>query len=135
MGFWSWITGGGKAVDAAATIATDISSGIDVMFYTDEEKAQAKQKATETWLKLFEIEKDAAGPRAITRRIIAVAITVQWILMLNAGLIFLITGNIVSANAVFDLMPTVTAAVGAILGFYFGPNMIARAVRDSKNSK
>lgn len=118
MGFWSWITGSGKAVDAAANIATDISSGVDMMFYTDEEKAQAAQKGFDSFLKLMEIEKDAASIRAVTRRLIAAMITLQWGICTNILLYMELFGEGTTEKMV-NLYTDVTKVFMIVVSFYF----------------
>lgn len=66
----------------AGKLAEDISSGIDVMFYTDEEKAQANLKAFESWLKMVEVMKGSEAYRSITRRILAVGIVFNLFVMI-----------------------------------------------------
>ncbi len=79
-----WLTGLGTAIglignnETASDIAKDMSSGLDMMFYTDEEEAIDKAKmtvqTTEAWLRMVELMKDTEKYRSITRRFLAIGI-------------------------------------------------------------
>ena len=67
----------------ASELAKDISSGVDMLIYTKEEKAidNAEQtklaadmtvKATEAWLRMCELMRDSEKYRSVTRRAMAV---------------------------------------------------------------
>ncbi len=62
----------------ASELAKDISSGVDMMFYTTEEAAIDKAKMTvvamDSWLRMIETMKGSEAYRSITRRFIAVFI-------------------------------------------------------------
>jgi hypothetical protein len=66
----------------ASELAGDISSGVDKMFYTSEEKAEASAKAFEGWLRMVEMMKGSEQYRSITRRILAVGIVFNLLLMI-----------------------------------------------------
>lgn len=103
-----WITG----IDAQKSFDT-VASGVDAVFYTDEEKAEMHKKIIDA--KLVAISK-----QSIARRIIAVAITLEAILLVNVTVILHIMGLIGDATFVkallveFMLQPFL-----AVVGFYF----------------
>ena len=72
--------------DTAATLAKDISSGVDMMFYTNEEEAIDKAKmtvqATETWLRMLEVLKSSEVYRSITRRALSIFIVFNLMCMI-----------------------------------------------------
>lgn len=84
MSFWGMITGAGavdKTVDIADKTATGVMSGIDKVFYTPEEKAEAFQKRLEiadrmsqTHIELMKVTHSETTTRSITRRIAAIFI-------------------------------------------------------------
>ena len=86
MGLWGWFTGAkqvDKTLDIADKTTGGIISGIDAMFYTEEEKAQMLQKRLElseqvskTHIELMKVTHDETTVRSITRRIIAVCIMI-----------------------------------------------------------
>ena len=71
MSFFSFLTGGSKT---AEKVVDGVSSGIDAMFFTDEEKSRASQQILDWKL---EYAKSTAG-QSIARRVIAFAVTGMW---------------------------------------------------------
>ena len=63
MGIFSFLTTTPKTIDTAvetgAKLADGMMRGLDAMIYTDEEKANAKQKSSETLLEFWKVT--AAG--------------------------------------------------------------------------
>jgi hypothetical protein len=123
----------------ASELAGDISSGVDKMFYTSEEKAEASAKAFEGWLRMVEMMKGSEQYRSITRRILAVGIVVNLLLMIwiciaaeicaTFGWLGLasiesgftsITLSIIKIAAVFQL----GWVFCTIIVFFFGPHLI-----------
>lgn len=138
----SWFTSSSKnnetVVSTAAGLLKDASSGIDKCFYTDEEQAddqketlkmriQAKKDAWNLWLQAIAAEHDTNSPRSRTRRFLAIAITVHWLLMMDAAVVLLILGKVKQAMPLLDFLPIMTVAVAAVLTWYFGPNQVANA--------
>lgn len=84
MGFFSWITGKksvDKTLDIAEKTTSGIMSGIDKMFYTEEEKAEMFQKrlelseqASKVHIELMKTTHDETTTRSVTRRVIAISI-------------------------------------------------------------
>jgi hypothetical protein len=56
----------------ASELAEDLSSGVDKIFYTSEEKAENAQKTYESWLEMVRALKDSEAIRSVTRRVLAV---------------------------------------------------------------
>ena len=123
MGFFSWLSQAPKVTDTACELAKDISSGVDMLFYTDEEKAHAQQKAFDAWLEMTK----ALGPssaRDISRRWIAVMVMVMCMALTVTGLI----AAWMDHKALYD---TALAFFGnwwkvalTVAVFYFGPHVI-----------
>ena len=148
-----WLTGIGKFFGlintnpTASSLAKDISSGVDMLVYTDEEKAidkaAATTKAMDSWLKQVEAMRDSEAFRSVTRRMIAVGIVFNLICMIwlciwaevAATFGWFAALKVVTVN---DLTFTpITWAVLKIAGtfqlgwvfctiivFYFGPSLI-----------
>lgn len=140
MGFLATIFGSKKAVDDAGeiakTVSTGVVSGIDKMFYTDEEKednAQMRMKlASDLILKL----QDQFTPRAITRRVLAVIIVATFDLVFLVSVVLAILDK---TNAVDKIIGIVNAfqfgtLVITIIIFYFGYYGIGKII-DKKNGK
>lgn len=85
---WGLFSGLGRilgivnANDTAASLAKDISSGVDMLVYTDEEKAIRAGEAFTGWLKMVEMMKGSEQVRSVTRRILAVFIIFNLICMI-----------------------------------------------------
>lgn len=127
MGFLASLFGGGKITEQ---IVSSISSGIDSAFYTDQEKAEANQKILDfklEWVK-------ATQGQNIARRLVALAVTVMWML---CGLIVLIAKGLgadaFSQFALAYLTDVVTRPFEVIIGFYFLAH-VARAVVAGKSN-
>ena len=153
MGFFSAI---GSALgfidnnDTASELAKDISNGVDVLIYTDEEKTADKMKmtitATEAWLRMVETMKSSEIYRSVTRRAIALffIFNIFCMIWLCVWMEFAATfhwfGSAVEHIVVKDggisltpLTMTVLKIAGAfqlgwalctIIVFYFGPTLV-----------
>ncbi|QFT56609.1 hypothetical protein [Microbulbifer sp. THAF38] len=103
----------------------------DALVYTEEEKANFKEKILEWMLKWQQV---TAGQN-LTRRLLALAITFIWLLESAVALILCIWSafepNISSvtraAEVAFDAASNMGLPVGVILTFYFAPNKISEA--------
>ena len=130
----------------ASELAKDVSSGLDMLIYTKEEKAIDGAKmtvsATEAWLRMVEMMKSSEQVRSVTRRIIALG---------TIGNIFCMIWICVVVEILqafqFIALPTVTIdqvgfttltwavlklagvfqlgwVLATIIVFYFGPQLI-----------
>ena len=130
-----WLLGGSKAADKAVDTGADLlksaASGIDVMFFTEEERSQASQAAFKAWVDSQVAFRDETSVRSVTRRILAVMFCVVYLLLLLAcvGLFRL---DAKWGKLCFEAAEVLTPIVGAVIFFYFGPNQIARAVKTLK---
>jgi len=112
-----WLFGGSNASNK--TIDT-IASGVDKIFYTDEEKADGRQEAFKLWI---EYQK-ATQPQNVSRRIIAIGVTSVWVISVLTVLISLGISS-EYAKEVYNLLLTVITPVFAgVTGFYFVKGMI-----------
>lgn len=107
-----------KKIDTQKAFDT-VSSGIDKLFYTKEEKADASAKAFEQWLEWYKQANDENSTRSITRRYLAVMFaTVFLVLLLSSGVCWLFDADY--AAFLWELSKTVAPYVGSIMAFYFG---------------
>lgn len=90
MGLLDIFKSSAKAVDAAAGIADKtadgIIAGIDKAFYTDEEKAEARQKWFSGWLALQQTIANESTPTAISRRVLAFMIMGVFLSLIVLGI-------------------------------------------------
>lgn len=122
MGWFDWITGGGKT---AEKVVDGVSSGLDAMFFTDEEKSQANQKILDWKLKYFEATKSSN----VTRRVIALMIVGLWVVLVVGMVISHGFGAVAYAEYLFKtLTDIVMQPFSIIIGFYF----LAHVVRANK---
>ncbi len=111
MGLWTWLTGG----SGAATKAVDgIYNGVDALFYTDEEKASDYVARN----KLYIEYQKATMPQNVARRIIALMIVGNWLILINVSVILLLIGSDVVDN-VTEIVMYMSASVTVIVSFYF----------------
>jgi len=152
MGVFSAIGGFLGLVDnnkTASALARDISSGIDMLVHTDEEKAIESAKQIGAWIDMVKAMKDSEQLRSVTRRILAIG-TVFNIFCL---IWLCVLAELVHATGLFELptttvdLVTFTQLTWAILKisaifqlgwvfctiivFYFGPHLV-QALRSGK---
>lgn len=132
----------------ASTLAKDISNGVDMLVYTDEEevidRVKATTAATEAWLRMVELMKGSEVYRSVTRRALSlffifniwcliwlcvwieVAATFGWfkgivaVSQVENGLLLTpLTWSVLKIASVFEL----GWALCTIIVFYFGPQL------------
>jgi hypothetical protein len=97
-----------KAVDGAI-------GGLDKMFFTQEEKAEANQKLSEWYLKYLE----ATQPQNLARRFIALIVVGLWALLIVLGVAVKYFSDSY-ANYVFEVLGEIVMnPFLMIMGFYF----------------
>jgi len=105
---FGWITG----ADVQKTLDT-VSAGIDMAFYTPEEKAIAGQKIVDAKIA-------AVSKQSIARRIIAVAVTLDFLFLLNVAVGLYLFGLIEQAKFILEVLKeTLLQPFSIIMGFYF----------------
>lgn len=100
-----------------------VASGVDAMFFTDEEKSVAHNKVIDYNLK-------ALSTQSIARRVIAIAVVGEYFLLLNIAVGLQLYGTVESlANAtfVFEIIKdAVKEPTNWVLGFYFLTGMVGK---------
>jgi len=114
-----------KSVDAV------INTG-DALFYTDEEKAQASQKAVETKLKML----PHFEPFKLAQRYIAIMFTINFIASFWVGVLFFYFGTPKQLEGYIHLIAVFQFGwiMLAIVSFYFGGGFINSAKGVIKNA-
>lgn len=120
-----------KVADMGKTIVDGAVSGIDAIFYTDEEKAAAKQKASETVLKFWDSIARENTQQSIARRQLA-RMTFQvffFFLLAGAGLYKFDTQW---SGFMFQCADKIMFLVSAIGVIYFGPHQLSKVAKWKK---
>jgi len=122
MNFFSFLTGGSKT---AEKVVDGVSSGLDAMFFTDEEKSVASQKILD-WKLAY--AKATAG-MSISRRIIVCAVVTLWaflvLLLIAIGLI--LGGKHANVEFLFLVMKDIVAIpFSIIITFYFLAHVVGK---------
>lgn len=115
-----------KVLSIADKTTSGVINGIDKLFFTDEEKSHASQKAIETYIELMKTTASENTIRSRTRRICAKMILGSFLfLILFGALIWKFDSGwseYVLGNA--KALSPLALAVGV---FYFGPYQIGQA--------
>jgi hypothetical protein len=113
MGIFSKLLGSDKVIDAGI-------SGIDSIFYTDEEKAENKK----AFLKLYE-------PFKVAQRYLALVFSIPYVMMV---LITFIASFFREVETQIDLLTgDIGTVVGIIVGFYFLGGSLSGGFGRNKN--
>lgn len=123
-----------KTLDIIDKTASAVSSGVDKIFYTDEEKAETinfrlelAQKMTDSHIKLMEVTQSENSIRSVSRRICAVFVMVLTLLMIIA---IGVTYKFDKEWAVFLLKIAREFNIGwaflAVIGFFFGSYLASK---------
>lgn len=114
-----------KAVDIADKVTTGFMTGIDKMFYTKEEKADAIQKHSETMLKYWELVTKENTQQSMARRELArMAFQVYFFLILAMVVMWKI--DLEWAKFVFETLGMITWLVGMVAATYFVPHQVSK---------
>jgi hypothetical protein len=124
MGLLDKLFGSEKQLDKLTTGAV---AGLDKMFFTKEEKAEANQKLSEWYLKYL----GATQPQNLARRLIAMVVVALWALLILLGVLLFRLDPGWSAFVFSTLDNIVNNPFMIIVGFYF----LTHAVRAYKNGK
>ena len=135
MGWWSMLWAGPKVIeDRSKDISSLIkhtASGLDKLFFTDQEKAQVSLQTMQMHFKLVEMTMGETSIRSITRRILA------WLIM--GGFLFLIFFSAIVyklspewASFVFKCAGQIYELVLMVGFFYFGYYAVSSIVSKAK---
>lgn len=121
----SWlgkIFGSQKAVEeGAATIREGvdwIGRGLDMAFYTAEEKAGDARELTRLRMDMVKGLQDQFAPRALTRRILALVVFGNFFLHINVAILFWYFG--IGIDLLIEMIKMELQLVSIVAFFYFG---------------
>lgn len=127
FGFLRDVFGGGEAAEHTVKKAADgIYNGLDKLVYTEEEKAEARQKGVDTFLKFAELTREENSVRSVTRRYLA------WFISLNTFAAFWLT-VIFALNNKDEMVKKIVSlaeafhigwAFAGVVVFYFGVQFV-----------
>ena len=121
-----------KAVDIGAKVTDGIISGLDKLVFTEEEKSDVKQKASETLLEFWKVIASENTEQSKARRSLAMmTFKVYFSLLLIGVTVYKFDAEY--SKFIFDVAGTLTGLVLMIAGIYFGPQQIAKIWK--KNGK
>ncbi len=123
MGMFSWLTGSSKT---AEKVVDGISSGMDMMFFTKEEKSQANQKILDWKLEYAR----ATAAMSISRRVITCSVTALWVILVILLVLFGLGAgpDSVAVKWLFRVMTEVVMQpFSIIVGFYFLAHVVGNA--------
>lgn len=118
-----------KAVDVGEKITTGIISGIDKCFYTNEEKAEALQKGSETLLNFWKTISAESTEQSIARRELAKMVFKSYFSMLFMT-IAVYGFNAEYAKFIFEVANSFATLVLGVGAIYFGPHQLQKVLGD-----
>ncbi len=121
------------------TVVNGAVSGLDKMFFTDEEKSEASAKMAEWYLRYLA----ATEPQNLARRLIALIIVILWAFLILVGVaakgletwfgLVAAEGEQLFSEFVFEVLASVVMnPFLTVLGFYFAAHVV-RAWVGAKN--
>jgi len=121
---FSWFAGKSDLLDKAA-------AGIDALILTDEERITYNLKRQEAFLELEKEVNKQSMPRALTRRYLALLVTIPYILavIIKSAIEFLSALAIiplVDLSNVASTLELYTTPFSCIIIFYFGTHIVDR---------
>lgn len=140
MSFWGRLFGSDKSTEK---LIDNVSSGIDKLWYTEEEKAEDRANARREGQALLIGWLQNTQGANLSRRLIAISITFGWLLMKFAGVGVSIVGvwsdlppeKIIATNTIIENFSSdMTGAVMLILSFYFAAPHMGKVVDVAMNS-
>jgi hypothetical protein len=132
MAWYSFLTSTTKTAETAAeagkSIVDGLISGIDAVYYTDEEKAAAKQKASETILKFWDaISQESTEQSKARRELARMTFQVFFFFLLAAAAVFKFDAEL--AKFLLQLAGKIMFLVSAIGVIYFGPHQLQKVFK------
>lgn len=143
MGFWSMITGAkktGKVIDTGLDLIQSGAKGIDAMFYTKEEQAQDRAKASASIIahavEMNKMANEEQSIRSITRRLLAVGIVFNSVMVFDYCIYLLQTGKEQLVTKILQLVGAwgMDNALLAVVIFYFGYYGASKIVSNFKKN-
>lgn len=135
FGFFGKLFGSDKAL---ASVVDNVAAGLDALVYTDEEQAQDRAKAVTEARTMVVGWMAATQGQNLARRLIALAVVVQWLLMINVAMVAEMAAiwaddaarAVAVGDVAFRYADLMVSPVMLVMAFYFAaPHMgdIAKA--------
>jgi hypothetical protein len=106
-------------------IADGVMAGLDKVWFTDEEKSEARQKGSDTLLKFWEVIANENTEQSKARRELAkMTFKVYFSLLLMAVAVY--GFDVEYAKFIFSVAGVLTVLVTGIGAIYFGPQQISK---------
>ena len=138
MGFFTSLFSTKKVIDAipetAGKVVDGVVSGVDKLFFTDEEKTEASQKAMDSIYSFIKTTMDESSIRSITRRVLAVMIVAVFLFLLVFGALVYFFDATWAAHAL-GCAKSLSNLVLAVSVFYFGPYQVGGMIQKIKMGK
>jgi ABC-type transport system involved in cytochrome c biogenesis permease subunit len=116
---FSWLTGGGKTADK---VIDTVSAGVDMAWFTEEEKSIAAAKVLDFKLKWMK----ATSGQNLARRVIAFGVVGLWILIIVIAC-FARIWSVDASNFLFQVLTDIVSLpFTVIIGFYFAAHMVGK---------
>lgn len=133
MGIFDIFKSSAKAVDVAGDLLEKGASGIDKMFYTQEEKAIASQKYFEGWLDFQKMLGSESMPSAVSRRILAWIIAGVFCFLVVCGVAIYKVDPLWSKFIFEEGVSRLEFGFGAVITTYFVTGGIAKVIAANKS--
>ena len=129
----TWFGAGDKAVGAAVDTVGDIRSALDVLFLTEEEKIQYKQKGMDQFLEFQKLNAEQNSERSKARREIALLIIqAQALQLFVIGTAWLFNKEWAEFMLKLNTALKFGTAFFAVIVFYFGYYGVQGAIEKYK---
>lgn len=128
MGLFSFLSSNKKTVDKVVDGAI---SGIDKIFYTNEEKADARRKLAEGVQEFVKSTLDENTARSRTRRVIAIMIMGVFLILIIAAAVAYPFDEAYS-NFLFEIVGDMSTFALMVAAFFFGAHMLGRNIIPGK---
>jgi len=126
MAIFSFLTGNTKSVEKVVDAGI---SGLDKLFFTDEEKADYNQKLQSLHLEFVKIAANESTAQSISRRMICLPVVYVWLLLTLASVVaeLFALPTVALTHAVEAMsLPSLTA-----IGFYCGRHIVSNLGKKS----
>jgi len=117
-----------KALDVGEKITSGIISGLDKLVFTDEERADIKQKSNELLLEFWGKIANENTEQSKARRSLAMMTFKVYFFLLLAGVVVYKIDTAYS-QFIFDVAGTLTWLVSGIAAIFFGPHQLSKVIK------
>ena len=116
------------AVETGAKITDGIIAGLDKIWFTQEEKAESRQKANETLLAFWKVIATENTEQSKARRQLAVmTFKVYFSLLLMSVAVY--GFSVEYAKFIFSVAGILTVLVAGVAAIYFGPHQVSKIIK------